>query len=102
MARAKRHYIPGQVWLITHRCHKREFLLKFAKDRNDKKWSRSVAVGSKGFIDNVKFFMGGLAQGRKKTDAGESYQLRETQILYSDDFGAKKIEIAPENACFGD
>jgi len=33
MARAKRHYIPGHVWHITHRCHKREFLLKFAKDR---------------------------------------------------------------------
>ena len=33
MARAKRHYIPGQIWHITHRCHKREFLLKFAKDR---------------------------------------------------------------------
>jgi putative transposase len=34
MARAKRHYIPGHVWHITHRCHKRTFLLKFAKDRN--------------------------------------------------------------------
>ena len=33
MARAKRHYIPGHVWYLTHRCHKREFLLKFAKDR---------------------------------------------------------------------
>lgn len=33
MARAKRHYIPGQIWHITHRCHKREFLLKFSKDR---------------------------------------------------------------------
>ena len=33
MARAKRHYIPGQVWHITHRCHKSEFLLKFARDR---------------------------------------------------------------------
>lgn len=33
MARAKRHYIAGQVWHITHRCHKREFLLRFAKDR---------------------------------------------------------------------
>jgi len=33
MARANRHYIPGCVWHITHRCHKREFLLKFAKDR---------------------------------------------------------------------
>lgn len=33
MARAKRHYIPDHVWHITHRCHKRDFLLKFAKDR---------------------------------------------------------------------
>jgi len=33
MARAKRHYIPGHVWHLTHRCHKREFLLRFAKDR---------------------------------------------------------------------
>lgn len=33
MARANRHHILGQVWHITHRCHKKEFLLKFAKDR---------------------------------------------------------------------
>jgi hypothetical protein len=46
--------------------------------------------------------MGGLAQERKKTVAGESYQLRETQIPYSDDFGAKKIELVPEKACFWD
>ena len=36
MARANRHYIPYQVWHITHRCHKREFLLKF--DKNRKRW----------------------------------------------------------------
>jgi putative transposase len=34
MARAKRHYIPGYIWHITHRCHKREFLLGFSKDRH--------------------------------------------------------------------
>ena len=34
MARAKRHYIPGYIWHITHRCHKGEFLLKFSKDRH--------------------------------------------------------------------
>ena len=33
MPRAHRHYIPGCVWHITHRCHKQEFLLKFEKDR---------------------------------------------------------------------
>jgi len=33
MPRANRHYLPGHAWHITHRCHKQEFLLKFAKDR---------------------------------------------------------------------
>jgi hypothetical protein len=36
MPRAKRHYIPGQIWHLTHRCHKREFLLKLIMDR--RKW----------------------------------------------------------------
>ncbi len=33
MVRAKRYFLPGHVWHITHRCHKKEFLLKFARDR---------------------------------------------------------------------
>jgi len=36
MPRANRYQIPGQVWHITHRCHQREFLFKFARDR--KRW----------------------------------------------------------------
>ena len=36
MARAKLYYIPGVCWHITHRCHNRDFLLKFSKDR--KRW----------------------------------------------------------------
>jgi len=34
MPRANRYFLPGYVWHITHRCHKKEFLLKFAKDRD--------------------------------------------------------------------
>ena len=33
MARAHRHFLPGHIWHITHRCHKKGGLLKFAKDR---------------------------------------------------------------------
>ena len=33
MPRASRHHIPGYIWHITHRCHKKEFLLKFVRDR---------------------------------------------------------------------
>ncbi len=38
MPRANRHFLPNHIWHITHRCHKKEFLLKFAKDR--KNWLR--------------------------------------------------------------
>lgn len=33
MPRAKRSYTPGYVWHLTHRCHNREFLLNFERDR---------------------------------------------------------------------
>jgi putative transposase len=33
MPRAKRNYAPGYVWHLTHRCHNREFLLRFERDR---------------------------------------------------------------------
>jgi putative transposase len=33
MPRANRYFLPGCIWHITHRCHQREFLLKFECDR---------------------------------------------------------------------
>ena len=33
MPRANRYFLPGHVWHITHRCHKKDFLFKFSKDR---------------------------------------------------------------------
>ncbi len=47
MARANRHHIPGYVWHITHRCHKKEFLLKFEKDK--KRWINWLFEAKKRF-----------------------------------------------------
>ena len=33
MPRANRHFIPNQVWHLTQRCHKKQWLLKFNKDK---------------------------------------------------------------------
>jgi putative transposase len=35
MPRANRYFVPAQVYHLTHRCHDRRFLMKFARDRND-------------------------------------------------------------------
>ena len=34
MPRANRYFVPGKFYHLTHRCHNREFLFKFARDRN--------------------------------------------------------------------
>jgi putative transposase len=33
MPRANRYWLPGHVWHLTHRCHRRQFLLRFVRDR---------------------------------------------------------------------
>ena len=35
MPRANRYFLLGLVWYLTHRWHKRDFLLKFARDGNN-------------------------------------------------------------------
>ena len=55
MARANRHYIPGYVWHITHRCHKKELLLKFVRDR--KRWIHWLFVAKKQFNLSVLNYM---------------------------------------------
>mgnify|MGYP006280905929 CR=1 FL=1 len=33
MPRANRHFVPGHIWHITHRCHNKAFLLEHREDR---------------------------------------------------------------------
>ena len=47
MPRKKRLHIPGFLWHITHRCHKKEHLLKFEKDR--KHWKGWLFEAKKRF-----------------------------------------------------
>ncbi|NWH05793.1 hypothetical protein HXW94_12490 [Desulfobacter latus] len=87
-------------------------MLKFAKERHG--WLQWFSEAKKryglvilnytitNFVRNIKSLMGGSAIGRKDRKAGESYQLRETQIPYNDYFEAQKGDIGIENACFGD
>ena len=83
--------------VITY--HKRwvDDYLENGKNIRDEKWTRSIAVGSRGFVDRVKSILGALALGRKSIEAGGSYQLREPSIPYNARFGVKKGDIGHEN-----
>jgi putative transposase len=51
MPRANRFHIPGYIWHITHRCHKKEFLLKFNRDR--RRWLYWLFKAKKRFGLNI-------------------------------------------------
>lgn len=99
MARAHRHYIPGQVWHLTHRCHKREFLLKFLKDS---KRTQSIAVGSRDYVSNIKEELSAFAKGRNIYGSGEGCHIREPVGGYNALFTPEKFDIGAENTCFWD
>ncbi len=86
MARANRHFISGYAWHLTHRCHKREFLLKFAKDKQ--RWMYWLFEAKKRFgLCALNFTvtsnqMGYKAIGRKVVEKGDSFVLREPQVSY--------------------
>lgn len=47
MPRSKRFFLPGYTWHITHRCHNKQFLLKFKQDKN--RWLRLLYHAKKRF-----------------------------------------------------
>ena len=49
MPRANRHHLLGCIWLLTHRCHRREFLLKSGRDLGMVAQHREVEAGKHGF-----------------------------------------------------
>jgi len=63
MPRANRHFIPGHVWHIAHRCHKKEFLLKFSRDRS--RWVDwlSDSIQSKKLLNREVYFSEAIAVG---------------------------------------
>jgi putative transposase len=43
---ASRYVLPNHIWPLTHRCHQRAFLLKFARDR--RRWRQWLFEAMKG------------------------------------------------------
>jgi putative transposase len=60
-------------------------------------WTRSIAVGSRPFIEKVKNVLRFRAKGRKVIEGFEGYQLRERFADYEAFFGAEKDDIGLGN-----
>ncbi len=103
MARANRHFIPGHIWHLTHRCHKREFLLESSKDRQGwmqwlyeaktgmpgKKHCHCESVACRGSSNQTD----GFAIGRQIRQGAECFEWREPQSSYNALFEVEKRNI---------
>ena len=66
------------------------------------KWTDSVAVGDLRFIVKVREELGMRAAGRDSAKSGTGYELKESGVSYSYDFGVKNGTQSPENTYFWD
>lgn len=81
MPRANRRFLPGNVWHLTHRCHQKKFLLKFARDR--RRYLRSVFETGKRFGLSVQL--------------DGTYTLREEIEAYGADFTSENATLTLDN-----
>ena len=66
----------------------------------EQSWTRSIATGSRRYVEAVKFQMGGFGVGRQIRKNGENFELREPQSPYNVVFDAEKSDIDGENLWF--
>ena len=85
----------------SHRGWIEEYLGNGEKSRQDE-WSKSIAVGSRSFVQTVKEFLGIRAKGRDVVEGGQGYQLREAAADYKPPFEDENEDIGMENAYFWD
>jgi len=84
-------------WLsLTYNAWVEEYL-RDEKNVQDKRWTKSIAVGSRGFVEGVKSKLGILARGRQSVGMDGVYQLTEPSVLYEGHYGAKNGDIGLEN-----
>ena len=75
-----------------------EDILRKGGQAREEKWTQSIAVGSKFFVEDIKDKLGFKAIGRKVVSTGDGYELKENVASYSANFGAKMSILRSENS----
>ena len=94
--------LTGAVSYEQAKQNHRGWVEEYLKSHNnqDDKWTESVAVGSKEFLEKVIIKLGAIVKGRKTSESGEGYQLREPSIPYNAHLGAENSNIGPKNTYY--
>jgi putative transposase len=77
-----------------------EEALRRGRGSRESKWTDSIAVGSRSFVENVKGKLGIRCKGRKIAEGKDGCELREPEAAYMPFWGPQNEAIATENAYF--
>jgi hypothetical protein len=94
MSRANRHHMPGHACHITLRCHQKEFLLKFAKDRQGWiDWRQGVLLRD-AIRGNVERAPTGKISIQNRVRSVESHQENGPIKLHTQKMRSRKLFIS--------
>lgn len=82
------------------RKHWIEEALESENHGRESKWTESIAVGSKRFVETTKERLGIRAKGRKVFNNNGAYELREPAVPYKGDFEPENGVLRLENTYF--
>ena len=85
----------------SHEGWVEEYLEERAKTRQDE-WTRSIAVGNKPFVENVKALLGFGPKGEKSWKAIKDISYGRNPFLIKLFSGVENDDIGPENTYFWD
>jgi len=74
--------------------------LKEGRYSRDGKWTASIAVGKKEFVERAKERLGAKAQGREVRAAAGAYVLNDPEAPYTANFGGKNGVLSLQNTYF--
>ena len=84
-----------------HSCTKRiEQALPSGEQQREGKWSESIAVGSRSFIETTIHKLGIKALGRKIFGNSEGFEIREGDVPYRVNFALENGGLSLKNAYF--
>jgi putative transposase len=70
--------------------------------QRESRWTQSIAVGSKAFVEKAKADLGAKAMGREVLGVDGVYELREQDVSYSGNLGGENSGLRLENTYFWD
>ena len=83
-----------ESFVLAHRKWVQASLGKIAS-KSENRWTESIAVGSRPFIERIKNAMGAMAKGRSVHPTEGAFELREEQSAYNSIFDPENLNIDP-------